>query len=214
MVTTYQNTMTADSGNRGQIIWPIAQKLFRSVMLQRRPRWTGGRRIPVGDARNTGTRPTLPWDDSDRPPSINYGKVDGPPTASATLPINFALCALGINTIRPSSIRKPSFSNESVSKQPAVVHSMKPMPAAVFTISGISKDNAGSVIANCTMSLFRVDYDSGNNLIYKFISQVISDASGNYSFEVNRTSTYRVTGDNSGGTVFGITNNNLQGILS
>lgn len=202
--------MTANSGNRGQIIWPIAQKLFRSVMNQQRPRWTGGRRIPVGDSRNAGTRPVLPWNFSDRPPVINFGRNNTPPVAADVLPGNFALCAVVIQPVIPSKLTKLT-----KLKKPSVVHSLKPMPTAVFKLTGVSKDSAGAVLSSCTMSLFRVDYDSGRNIVYTFLGQTISDASGNYSFNVNTNSNYRVTGDKGGGTpVAGITLNTLIGTLS
>jgi hypothetical protein len=201
--------MTADSGNRGLIIWPIAQRLFQSVMLQQRPRFTGGRRIPVGDQRNAGTRPTLPWDDGDRPPNIAFYRYDKPAMAFQTVDRNFALCALRIQPINLSVIARLQLGQ--LGGQPAVVHALKPMPADVCEITGVSVDNAGSPLANCTMSLFRVDRDSGGNITYVHIGNTVSDGSGNYVFAVNRTSSYRVTADNSTGPVQGISLNTLTG---
>lgn len=206
--------MTANSGNRGLIIWPIAQKIFTSVMNQQRPRWTGGRLIGIGSSRFSGTRPYMPWDVSNRPPVINFGKVNKPPIAADVLPKNFALCALQIQPIIPSNFVKPAYSS-SVFKAPGVVHELKPLPTAVFKLTGVSKDSVGDVLASCTMSLFRIDYDSGNNILYTFLGQTISDASGNYSFNVNSRSNYRVTGDKGGVTpVAGITLNTLTGTLT
>lgn len=207
--------MVANSGNRGQVIWPIAQKLFKSVMCQQRPRWTGGRRIGVGSDRFAGTRPPLPWDDTDRPPVINYGRVDKPPIASMTLPKNFSLCALRVVPVSLSDIRVQQINSPLVNKQPSVVHSLKPMPATTFYISGVSKDNTGAVLGNCIMSLFRVEKDptNPNYDIYTFISRCISDASGNYYFNVGLSMSYQITGTDGAETVWGITLNNLTGVL-
>lgn len=203
--------MLADSQGRGQIIWPIAQKLFRSVMLQQRPRWTGGRLIPVGSTRHAGTRPNLPWDTRDRPPKIYFGKTNLPAIAANTLDSSFALCVLGKLSIPLSEIDPVSFSSKK--NIPGVVHEIKPLPATVDVISGISKDQSGAVLPSCRMCLFRVDYDSGKNIMYTFISSTISDSvTGAYSFNVNNTSKYRVTADDSGGTVAGITLNTLTGV--
>lgn len=203
--------MLADSQGRGLIIWPIAQRLFQSVMLQQRPRWTGGRRIPVGDQRNAGTRPALPWDDGDRPPVIGYGRYDQPPNASKTIYRNFALCALGVQPINLSNIARPQAGQ--LGGQPAVVHAIKPLPASVFKITGITKDSAGSPLASCRVNLFRVEPDrvNANNITYTFIAWTTSDGSGNYSFTVNRASLYQVVSINSGGTVVGATLNTLIG---
>jgi hypothetical protein len=151
----------------------------------------------------------LPWDDSDRPPSINYGLVDAPALAGATLAGNFALCALRIKNIPPSQIVKPAYSSKQ--SQPGVVHPLKPMPATVLKITGISKDSAGAPLGSCVMSLFRVDADSGNNLVYTFISNTTSDATtGSYTFNVNRNYNYMVTSNKV--TVAGITLNTLTGV--
>jgi hypothetical protein len=200
--------MLANSQGRGLIIWPIAQRLFQSVMMQSRPRWTGGRMIPVGSTRHAGTRPDLPWDERHRPPSINFGRFDRPPLAFQTVNKNFALCALGIPTVPLSNIVLPWASK---SPSPGVVHGLKPMPNEVFKIIGVSKDNLGADLGFCTMNLFRVDIDSGNNRIYTHMGNTVSDVNGNYSFTVNRLSTYRVTGEN--GSVVGMTVNTLTGLL-
>lgn len=197
--------MIADSGNSGLIIWPIAQKLFANpVMLQQQPKWTGGLRIPK--------LPVLPWAESDRPPSINYGLIDKAPIAASYLPSNFGLCAIEVIPIPSSQIVNTYYSNSTVTLIPGVIHEIKPLPATVFIISGISKDNTGVVLANCNVSLFRVDYDSGNNKIYTYISSIVSDVNGFYEFGVNTDDKYMVTALKN--TVGGITTDNQTGVNS
>ena len=202
--------MLANSQGRGLIIWPIAAKLFQSVMLQQRPRFTGGRKIGLGNSRFPGTPPSLPWDDRDRPPVLNYGRYDKPPIVADITDANFSLCALGVNPINKALIMKPQ--KGILGGQPAVVHALKVMPTEVFEINGVSKDSNDATLASCTMCLFRVDRDSGNNIIYTHLGNTTSDGSGNYSFVVNKGSTYRVTGEN--GSVVGMTLNTLTGVLS
>ncbi len=145
--------MLANSRGRGMIIFPIAQKIFHSVLLQQRPRWTRGLTIPVGSTRHHGTRPSLPWDDSDRPPSINFGRNDKNPDTSKVLDANFGLCALGVQPINPSVIKKPHFG--LLGTQPSVVHPQKPMPAKYWVVSGVTKDSTGAVLGSCVVQLFR-----------------------------------------------------------
>jgi hypothetical protein len=202
--------MTADSGNKGLIIWPIAQKLFQSVMNQQRPRWTGGRRITVGDQRSAGTRPVLPWNIMDRPPVIAFSRINTAPIASETLPDNFALCAVDIQPIISTKLTK--LIKLTGLRKPSVVHALKPLPAIYFFITGISRDSGGSVLANCRVSLFRVDYDSGLNKVYTFMGTTISSKIGYYIFAVNTTSQYMIVAYNSSETVAGATLNNLTGI--
>lgn len=199
--------MLADSLGRGLIIWPIAQKLFQSVMLQQRPRWTGGRGITVGTSRFAGTRPALPWEDYDRPPAINYGRVDSPPRAFDTLFGNFALCALGLRRILLSDIVKPW---PSKTQTPGVIHSLKPMPREVRILTGIAQDSTLAILPNAIVNLFRVDFDSGRNKIYTHIGKAITNASGVYVFYVNRTSNYRVTADKSDLTTAGVSFDTLS----
>jgi hypothetical protein len=188
--------MLAESQGRGQIIWPIAVKLFQSVMLQQRPRWTGGRGII--------SLPVLPWNTMNRPAAIGFYRYNLPPIAANVLNTDFGLCALGVQSFKPSNL-KPS------NLKPSVVHSLQPLPTEVFKIIGVSKDSSDAVLPNCTMCLFRLDRDSGNNIVYTHLGNTISDASGNYVFIVNKTSTYRVTGEN--GLVVGMTLNTLTGVL-
>jgi len=173
--------MLANSQGQGMIIWPIAQKLFQSVMLQQRPRWTGGRMISGGSLRHAGTRPTLPWDDGDRPPKLNFGRYDKPPIAGDTKDRNFALCALGIQRENLSVIAKPLATVQFGTTMliPAVVHTLKPMPAVKRTISGITKDETAAVLPNATVYLMGMD----RGVPYVIGSQ-ISNGSGVYSFEV------------------------------
>lgn len=58
---------------------------------------------------------------------------------------------------------------------PALMMGRMPLPATYLQLSGITKDSAGAVLANCTVRLFRTSDD-------KFIEQVVSDANGNYQF--------------------------------
>lgn len=205
--------MLADSQGQGMIIWPIALKLFQSVMLQTRPNWTGKRGIGVGSMRHAGTRPTLPWDDGDRPPSINFGRYDRPPIAAATVSRNFGLCALGIRRENLSELDDPhkavQYGNNNL--QPAVIHALKPLPAVQKRITGIATDSTLTPLANAIVNLFRVDYDSGNNKIYTHIGKTISDATGSYSFFVNTNSNYRVTADKSDLTTAGVSYDTLIG---
>jgi hypothetical protein len=202
--------MLANSQGRGLIIWPIATKLFQSVMLQQRPRFTGGRKIGLGNSQFMGTTPTLPWDDGDRPPVLNYGIYDKPPIVADIIDINFALCELQVQPISKSVFKRPQ--KGVLGGQPAVVHALKVMPTEVFEIIGVSKDSTNSILPNCTMCLFRKDFDSGINIIYTYLGNTTSDASGNYYFAVNKGSQYRVTGEN--GSVVGMTINTLTGVLS
>jgi hypothetical protein len=204
--------MLADSQGRGLIIWPIAVKLFQSVMLQTRPRWTGGRGITVGSMRHAGIRPTLPWDDSDRPPSINYDMYNLPPNANRTVSRNFALCALNIRRENLSEVDNPHIGVQYGMKglTPAVVHPLKPMPTEVRALTGIAKDSTLTILPNAIVNLFRIDYDSGNNKIYTHIGKAITDSTGAYTFFVNRTSKYRVTADKSDLTTAGISFDTLS----
>lgn len=52
-----------------------------------------------------------------------------------------------------------------------------------YTISGVTKDSAGSPLGNCTVLLF----NSATNVLEQI---AISDASGNYSFTVDKTQRY------------------------
>jgi hypothetical protein len=181
------------------IIFPLREKIHR-LFLQQRPKYTGGRRVV--------TLPVLPWNNMDRPPVIGYGKVNLPPTVSLILPINYGQCATGVQPILLNSIKQVK---QVKQVKPQVVHPLKPLPATVYKLTGVSKDNTGAALGSCIMSLFRVDYDSGNNLIYTFMGSTVSDASGNYSFMVNTNSRYRVLADNSGNTLAGSSLNTLTG---
>jgi hypothetical protein len=194
------------------IIFPLREKIGQTVFMQQRPRFTGGRKIGLGNSRFPGVAPALPWDDGDRPPVLNYGIVDKPPIMADIIDIFFGLCALGIQPINKAVILRPQ--KGILGGQPAVVHSLKVMPTEVFGIIGVSKNNLGAPLANCTMSLFRLDRDSGNNIVYTFVSTTISDSSGNYFFAVNKNSMYFVKAINAGATVFGVSNENLTGVLS
>ena len=180
------------------IIFPLRNKLH-TLFNQQRPRYTGGRRVEI--------LPTLPFGLANRPNGFQFGRYNYAPTVNQTLPIGFALCALQLSLVNNKSVN-----NKSVNNKPNVVHGLKPMPTEVFEIVGVSKDNSGTPLGTCTMNLFRVDRDSGNNKVYIHLGTTISDASGNYVFVVNKGATYRVTGEQS--TIVGMTIDTLTGVLS
>jgi hypothetical protein len=197
--------MLADSQGRGNIIWPIAQKLFQSVMLQQRPKWTGGLRISVGSMRHAGTRPTLPWDDGDRPPVIAFSRYDTPPRAFHTTSRNFALCALNTRRENLSEIEDPHKAVQYglLNYQPAVVHALKPLPATFFTISGVTRDSANTPLASCAVDLFETNTDIR-------IGSTTSNLDGNFYFKGERGKTYYIVAYKAGGTdVAGTTVNTL-----
>lgn len=66
-------------------------------------------------------------------------------------------------------------------------------------IAGVSRDSAGAALGVCTMTLFRND---GGVLTQE--QTTTSDASGNYSFVVDKTRSYRVVCDKTGPVVAGI----------
>lgn len=75
----------------------------------------------------------------------------------------------------------------------------------VMFISGVTKDSTGATLGGCTVKLFRTD----NDTLY---AQMISDASGNYSFSVPNDTTYYVVSYKAGAPdVAGTTVNTLTG---
>lgn len=187
------------------IIWPLREKLSTTFM-QQRPKETGGRMVTK--------LPTLPWDDYDRPPNINFGSVDRPPMITSNCWSGFGLCATGIKAIRLTDLKHPPNRRrfESTNFMPSVVHGLKPMPTQTYEITGYSKNASNVVIPFSTMSLFLVTYDSGNNLVYRHDGTTISGVNGFYSFNVNPNSNYRVTADYVTGPVAGISLNTLKGL--
>jgi hypothetical protein len=172
------------------IIFPLREKIHR-LFLQQRPKSTGGRGVILP--------PTLPFNVMNRPASINFGRYNQPPNLSSQIPFNYGLCV--VNPIK----------KVSGNKKPDVVREVM-IPADITVLTGVSRDNTGAVLGNCIINLFRVDYDSGNNKIYTHVSKIISDANGNFSFNVNTTSQYRVTADSSNGVVAGVSYDTLIGI--
>lgn len=65
-----------------------------------------------------------------------------------------------------------------------------------YTITGVTKDNAGAALGGCTVFLF-------NNATNTLEQTTISDGSGNYSFVVDKTQNYFTRAVNAGGTVVG-----------
>lgn len=178
------------------IIFSLREKLFTSsIFLQQRPRWTGGLKVTL--------LPILPWDDSDRPPNISFGIVDKPPIAAQTLPLNYGLCKLNINPVQPSNIRLPSYSS-GIPSQPAVVHTLRPLPATKWRISGITKDSTGTVLATCVVDVFKTSDDviQGTNT---------SNANGEYLVEVpTQVNHYAVAYKAGSPDVAGTTRNDLS----
>lgn len=149
------------------LIFPLRDKLKQRLFLQQRPKYTGGRRIPV--------LPTLPWDYSDK--SIDSGRVDLPPTVASALPYNFGLCALRVPQILATDKRLPQDSSlNDLRLTPAVVHALKVLPAVFFTISGVTRDSNSAILGNCTLDLFRTSTDV-------LVERTTSDANGYYCFK-------------------------------
>jgi hypothetical protein len=130
----------------GPIIWPLAAKLAQPIFMQKRPIWTGGLAIP--------SLPVLPWNDSDRPPSIAFGQVEYAATAADTLPVGFAQCALGTVSVPLAQFLQPRRPRATAewARIPAVVRA-KP-PAVFFQIGGQTKDSTGAALGGCTVGLF------------------------------------------------------------
>lgn len=78
---------------------------------------------------------------------------------------------------------------------PPTLHGVFLLPAAMQQITGISRDNNGVALAGCTCTLFLVTQDNLDRDIFTQWSQLISDASGNYSFQVGNGGRWRVTWD-------------------
>jgi hypothetical protein len=189
-------------GTTSPIIWPLLAKLNPILAAQQRPRWTGGR--PVSKL------PSLPWDDMDRPPSINYGRTDLPPTAMSTMPSNFGLCAIRLISVRPSEISKPPYAQAI--RQPAVVHAIKPLPPKYYSITGITKDSSGNVLANCVVELHRTIIPTNTDVI-TIVDRTTSDANGVFEFRSAATvSNYYLVAYKAGSPdVAGTTVNTLVG---
>lgn len=155
------------------IIWPLATKLMHAVMLQKRPRWTGGRRIP--------SLPGLPWNDSERPPSINFGQVDYSVIAGDTVPINFGLCALAAPPVPLSQFLHPQRTRVYYEQRrvPAAIKANPPAVGTRFVISGVSRDATGAALAGCQVLVFRT-YDK------VLAAETTSDGSGAWSVTVDR----------------------------
>ncbi len=89
------------------------------------------------------------------------------------------------------------------------IQSFKPVPTVFaernYTISGVTKDSTGAALGTCIVKLFFTVSDV-------FSQQTTSDASGNYSFAVNKTATYYVVSYKAGAPdVAGTTVNTLAG---
>lgn len=74
-----------------------------------------------------------------------------------------------------------------------------------YTISGVTKDSSGSALSNCTVLLF-------NTTTNTLEQTSVSDASGNYSFVVDKTRTWYAVSYKAGSPdVAGTTVNTLAG---
>ena len=103
---------------RTPLIWPLLTKLMPMVACQRKPRYTAGRVIPM--------LPVMPWDDSDRPPVIGFGQVEGDPKMCDVIPVNFGLCAIRVQSRRLQDFVNPQRPNAASeqTREPAVVHNL------------------------------------------------------------------------------------------
>lgn len=162
--------MLAPSSQRGgPIIWPLAAKLRHALFMQQRPKWTGGLRVePL---------PVLPWNNAARPPAINYGAADVPPTVADTLPVNMGLAALNLVPIPQKQFLHPQRPRTYYEqfRLPSTVRQPMP-PAEFFQISGQTKDSAGAPLGGCTVDLFVTATDVR-------IETVTSNADGYFYFK-------------------------------
>lgn len=65
---------------------------------------------------------------------------------------------------------------QSIGRTTVPLHIQPGKPGYVLRISGVTRDSAGAALAACTVKLFR----TRDNV---FVTQKISDESGNYSFD-------------------------------
>lgn len=140
------------------IIWPLRQVMAQTVFMQQRPRWTGGRRIPV--------LPTLPWLFKDRPPVIGFYRYDLPPIA------------VGRPTVGRPTVGRPAVGRPAVGR-PTVVHRLMPPPVTWPLLSGVTRDSTGAVLGNCAVELMLTESDVK-------VDKVVSSATGDYSFKSGR----------------------------
>lgn len=78
-------------------------------------------------------------------------------------------------------------------------------PERNYIISGVTKDSTGAVLGSCTVKLF----NTATNILEQ---TTVSDASGNYSFTVDKTQTYYEVSYKAGAPdVAGTTVNTLAG---
>jgi hypothetical protein len=79
-------------------------------------------------------------------------------------------------------------------------------PERNFTITGVTKDSTGAALGGCTLRLF-------NAASHVLAQTTISDASGNYSFVVDKTQTWYVVSYKGGAPdVAGTSVNTLAGL--
>jgi len=78
-------------------------------------------------------------------------------------------------------------------------------PERNFTITGVTRDSTGAALGNCVVMLYRTDQ-------MNMVQMINSDASGNYSFTVDKTLQWYVTAYKAGAPdVAGATVNTLAG---
>jgi hypothetical protein len=76
----------------------------------------------------------------------------------------------------------------------------------VFSIDGITKDSAGTVLGGCTLDLFDATTDA-------MLQTMVSDANGVYSFQVQPGKTYYIVAYKTGAPdLSGTTINTLTGV--
>lgn len=181
------------------IIWPLLAKLG-PIGMQRRPRYTAGRLIPMV--------PVLPWDDGDRPPTIGFGRVEGDPFVRRTMPVNLGLEAIGLHSQRQQDAKVLQRQNAmgSLTHPPVIRYLPRNATAPFYQIGGITRDSNGAPLGGCTVELYRTDTDER-------LLTTVSDANGVYLFTNARPGiTHYVVAYKAGSPdVMGVTVNTLTG---
>jgi hypothetical protein len=185
------------------IIWPLLDKLNRTIAFQGRPRSQAVRGVTV--------IPTMPWDAlSQRPGAPNFGRVNTGPTLWDTAPWRLGQAALGLQSERLQAFKtNPRVSKLALqTKVPAVVRPLQ-IPARIAMISGVTRDSAGAILGGCTVELYLTATDEP-------LFKVVSDATtGAFTFTCARYAprTHYIVAYKAGGTdVAGTTLNTLIGV--
>jgi hypothetical protein len=140
------------TGSKTPLIWPLLDKLRPTAAYQQRPRSAN----PLGVVR----LPTTPWDESDRPRGMVYGRYEGTPTFWELALWNIGLAKLSQQPIRLRNFltnpRARPVSEQS--KRPGVIHPLK-LPARIAMVSGVTRDSSGAVLGNCVVELYETASD-------------------------------------------------------